>query len=155
MTTIRGCDDTKISLVPPPENSLSYKVLGWLDLPKGVVLNHRIFGGRFLPCGVIFDGILVAQSFVRLPSRFQSGMSVSAKIRFADQWGNVFTSEARLGITRCEQSPRPEERPIRAGASYGHSSPAQDQELTGENSKPMSGIASANRKEGLAKRSHV
>ena len=69
MTTIRGCDDTKISLVPPPENSLSYKVPGWLDLPKRVVLNHRIFRGRFLPCGVIFDGILVAQSFVRLPSK--------------------------------------------------------------------------------------
>jgi hypothetical protein len=153
--TIRGCEDAEIFLVsPPPEKSLGYRVLGWLDLPQCSVLNHRIFRGRPLPRGVIFDGILVAQSFARLPSQFQTGMLISAKIRFADQ-GNVFTSEVRLSVARCEQSlERREKRPNLFGTGYRDSSPAQDQDLTGENSKPMSGIASVNKKEPV-RRSHV
>jgi hypothetical protein len=154
--TITGCDDAEIFVVPPPEKMLSYKVLGWLDIERDAVLNHRIFNGRPLPCGEIFDGILIAQSFARLPSQFQTGMPVSAKIRLTDQWGNVFTSEVRLGLERRKQSlVRPENWPIRAGAGYRQSSSALDQKLTGKEPKPMSGIASVNKKEDPARRSHV
>jgi len=153
--TIPGCDDAKILLVPPPEGAPSYRVLGWLDIERNAVLNHQIFSGRALPLDRNLDGILVAQSFDLLPSQFQSGMSITAKIRFTDLSGNVFTSDVRLGVERCEQSlVRPEEWPIRAGASYRHSSLAQDQELRGRDPKRMGGIASVKKGEP-AVRSHV
>ena len=108
--TIRDCEITipacsaNIFLVEPPEGSLSYRVLGWLDLQRDVVLNHRIFSGRPLPLDRNLDGFLVAQSFDPLPSQFQSGMPTSAKIRFSDQSGNFFMSEVRLSVARCNQS---------------------------------------------------
>jgi hypothetical protein len=145
--TILDCDDAEISLVLPPEKSLSYKVLGW-RIQRDAVLNHQIFYGRPLPCGEIFDGILIAQSFARLPSQFQTGMFVSAKIRIADQSGKVSTSEVRLGVERCMQDPRrPEKRDIRAGASYRDSSSAQDQEPRDPDPKQMGGIASVRKGE--------
>lgn len=153
--TIVGCG-ANIDLVESSMGSLRYKALGWLDLEREDVLNHHIFNGRSLPIDRTLDGILVAQSLEPLPSQFRPGMPVSAKIRFLDQFGNVFTSEVLLGLERRKQSlVRPEKWPILAGTSYRHSSPAQDQGLTGENSKLMGRIASANRKEGPAKRSHV
>ncbi len=99
--TIPACS-ANIFLVEPPEGSLVYRVLGWLDLPRDVVLNHRIFSGRPLPLDSNLDGFLVAQSFDPLPSQFQSGMPT--KIRFADQLGNFFMSEVRLSVARCKQS---------------------------------------------------
>jgi hypothetical protein len=139
--TIPGCDDGSIFFVPLQEDSLSYRVLTWLDLPKDVVLNHRIFSGCPLPCGWIFDGFLVTQSFAPLPSQFRSGMLIPATIRFADLWGNLFTSEVRFGVEQFKQSGvRPEKRP--SGASDRHSTSAQDHELRGRDPKPTDGIAS-------------
>lgn len=153
--TIPGCEGANFFLAQPAEGSLRYKVFGWADFQGDDVLNHRIFNGRSLPLDRNLDGILLAQSFDPLPSQFQSGMLIPATIRFTDLSGNDFTSDVRLGVERCEQSlVRPEKRPNRVEASYRDSSPAQDQDLTGENSKPMSGIASVN-KEEPAKRSHV
>jgi hypothetical protein len=153
--TISGCYDAKVLLVPPPEGALSFRVLGWLDIERDTVLNHQIFSGRALPLDRNLDGLLVAQSFDLLPSQFQSGMSITGKIRFADLSGNVFTSDVRLGVERCKQSlPRPEEWPIRAGATYRHSSLAQDLELRGRDPKRMGGIALV-KKGGPAVRSHL
>jgi hypothetical protein len=145
--SIPGCEGANFFLAQPAEGSLRYKAFGWLDFQGDSVLNHRILNGRSLPLDRNLDGILLAQSFDPLPSQFQSGMLIPAKIHFADlSEENVFTSDLRLGVERCEQSVvRPEKWPIRAGASYRHSSLAQDQELTGENSKPISGIASVNK----------
>ena len=152
--TIIGCG-ANITLVEPPEGSLRYKAFGGLDLEREYVLNHRIFNGQSLPIDRTLDGILVAQSFDLLPSQFQTGVPISAKIRFTDQWGNVFTSEVRLGVTRYERNlVRPEKWPNLFGTGDRDSSPAQDQHLTGENPKPMSRIASVN-KEEPARRAHV
>jgi hypothetical protein len=100
--TIPGCDDANFFLVQPPEGSLSYKVFGWLDLDRGSVLNHLIFTGRPLPCGKIFDGILVAQSFDSLPSQFQRG-KIQAEICLVDQLDNVYKSEVELIVERHAQ----------------------------------------------------
>jgi hypothetical protein len=100
--TIPGCDDANFFLVQPPEGSLSYKVFGWLDLDRGSVLNHLIFTGRPLPCGKIFDGILVAQSFDSLPSQFQRG-KIQAEICLVDQLGNPYKSEVELRVQRYSQ----------------------------------------------------
>lgn len=133
--TIIGCG-ANITLVEPPEGSLRYKAFGGLDLEREYVLNHRIFNGQSLPIDRTLDGILVAQSFDLLPSQFQTGVPISAKIRFTDQWGNVFTSEVRLGVERYKQSlGRPEARPGRT--SYPHSLSAQDQELRSRAKRPQ------------------
>ncbi len=102
--TMPGCEGANFFLVQPAEGSLRYKAFGWLDFQGDSVLNHRIFNGRSLPLDRNLDGILLAQSFDPLPSQFQSGMSIAAKIHFTDLSGNVFTSDVRLGVERCEQS---------------------------------------------------
>ncbi len=159
-TIIRDCEITivgcgaNITLVEPAEGSRRYKPFGWLDLEREDVLNHRIFNGQSLPIDRTLDGILVAESFDLLPGQFQTGTPITAKLRFTDQRGNVFTSEVLLGVSRPEQRLRPEKRPSLFGTGYPDSSRAQDQELTGENPKPMSVIASVNKKEP-ARRSHM
>lgn len=100
--TIPGCDDLEISLVPPPEGSLSYKVFGWLDIEIGPVLNHLFFDGRPLPCDRIIDGILVARSFESLPTFFQNG-KVEAEICLFDQFDNPYTSKLELIVIRHAQ----------------------------------------------------
>ncbi len=153
--TIPGCEGAEFVLVQPAEGSLHYKVFGWLDFQGDEVLNHRIFNGRSLPLDRNLDGILLAQSFDPLPSQFQSGTVIPATIRFTDLSGKPFTSNVQLGVERCEQSVgRPEGRPIRAGASFRHSSPAQDQELRGRDPKRMGGVASV-KKGGPAIRSQL
>lgn len=152
--TIPGCP-AQIFLVEPKEGSLRYKALGYCALEGDAVLNHQIFNGRSLPVDRMLDGFLIAQSFDPLPSQFQSGVPISSQIRLFDQFGNPFSSEVLLGVTRREQRlVRPEKWPILGGAGHRQSSPAQDKELTGENSKPMSGIASVNEEEP-ARRPHV
>jgi hypothetical protein len=131
--TIPGCS-AQIFLVEPKEGSL--KALWLPDFEGDVVLNHRILNGRALPLDKTLDGFLIAQSFEPLPSQFQSGVPISAEIRFTDQWGNVFTSEVRLGVERYKQSlGRPEARPGRT--SYPHSLSAQDQELRSRAKRPQ------------------
>jgi hypothetical protein len=133
--TIPGCS-AQIFLVEPKEGSLRYKALWLPDFEGDVVLNHRILNGRALPLDKTLDGFLIAQSFEPLPSQFQSGVPISAEIRFTDQWGNVFTSEVRLGVERYKQSlGRPEARPGRT--SYPHSLSAQDQELRSRAKRPQ------------------
>lgn len=100
--TIPGCDDLQISLVPPPEGSLSYRVFGWLDLETRAVLNHLFFGGRPLPCDRFIDGILVAQSFDSLPTYFQNG-KIEAEICLFDQFDNPYTTKVELIVTRHVQ----------------------------------------------------
>jgi hypothetical protein len=101
--TIPGWDDGNIFLVPPPEGSLHYKAFEWLDLERGAVLNDLLFSGRPLPCDRNLDGILVAQSFDSLPSRFQTGMNIDAKICLADQSDKPYTSVVELRVERYAQ----------------------------------------------------
>ena len=101
--TIPDCDDVNILLVNPPEGSLSYKALGGVDIERDAVLNHLIFNGCPLPCGRIFNGILVAQSFDSLPGQFQTGMGIIATIRLVDQLGNPYKSEVELRVQRYSQ----------------------------------------------------
>lgn len=101
--TIPGCDDAYIFLMEPPEGSLSYKAFGWLDLERGAVLNDLLFSGRPLPSDRNLDGILVAQSFDALPSQFQTGMNIDAKICLADQWDKLYTSVVELRVERYAQ----------------------------------------------------
>ena len=101
--TIPGCDDVNIFLVQPPEGSFGYKALGWVDIERGAVLNHLIFNGRSLPCGTIFNGILIAQSFDPLPTYLQTGMHIDAEICLADQSDNLYTSEVELIVERFAQ----------------------------------------------------
>jgi hypothetical protein len=102
--TIPGCDGATIVFVDPPEDSANYKVLDWLNLEWDVVLNHRIFSERPLPRGVNLEGFVVAQSFGPLPSQFQTGMNIGAKISLFDQSDNFYPSGVEL---RVERRPQP------------------------------------------------
>lgn len=101
---IPGCDGATIFLVEHPEGSPSYKAFGWLDLKWGDVLNHRIFTERPLARGVNLEGFVVAQSFDPLPSQFQTGMNIGAKISLFDQSDNFYTSGVELRVDRRPQA---------------------------------------------------
>ena len=105
--TIPGYDGTKISLVPVPEGSLTYKAFEWLDIERSAVVNHLILNKRPLPRGRLFDGILVAKSHDSLPSQFQNRMRVGATIYLADQLYNSYTSEVELIVARDDQPGAP------------------------------------------------
>jgi hypothetical protein len=100
---IAGCAAC-IFLVPPPATPLSYRVFRWIDIERGVVLNHLFCSERPLPVHTNLGGILIAQSFDSLPHHFKNGTPIHGTLRFCDQHDRWFETEIELRLQWCKQS---------------------------------------------------
>jgi hypothetical protein len=118
---IRGCEiqpqrwnDERIELVPYSARQQGYHNIAKLEYETEHVLNGQIEEERVLRRGDILRGVLLAQSFTKLPDWCCREFSVNVDLCFFDQFDNDYQLEVVLGVIRDDKPHQGNKQSLRA-----------------------------------------
>jgi hypothetical protein len=129
-----------------------YRLIDGTNFDRTEVLNHRVGDAGRLRYGNQIQGLLLAQSFDRLPDCYKSGSVVPVVLSITDQFGDVSQSTIRLQVEQFEMREGP--RNVRRSSLFGPgeapiSAPKTDDKIpvaesTGDASKIKPGVTTPN-----------
>ena len=84
-----------------------YRMLDGSRFHRSEVLNHRVDVERILRHGDVMEGLVLAQCFSSLPTRYNQRNSVPLTLSTANQFDHVHAFQFELPVERVSIQPRP------------------------------------------------